>query len=152
MVTCHHAFFIHYQSSMAAFVSTALGLSSLLAVLVFFLANSDIASNLSPQGCRMSWMSPSYVLQAEFDAHWSPLARRYSLWLYREVGWDAVQVSIQPPTSWTSGLHIWVGNRLQTRQPTSSVHSRERWFVSPGPLNSFLGHKAVLFIAVCYFP
>jgi hypothetical protein len=40
----------------------------------------------------MSWMSPSYVLQNGFDTSWSPLARRYSLWLYREVGWDSNQV------------------------------------------------------------
>jgi hypothetical protein len=40
----------------------------------------------------MSWMSPSYVQQPAFNTSWSPLARRYSLWLYREVGWDSVQV------------------------------------------------------------
>lgn len=36
----------------------------------------------------MSWMSPSYILQTDFNATWTPLASRYSLWLYREVGWD----------------------------------------------------------------
>ena len=40
----------------------------------------------------MSWMSPSYVLQNRFNDSWTPLSRRYSLWLYREVGWDVVQV------------------------------------------------------------
>ncbi|KAF8165658.1 GPI-inositol-deacylase [Crassisporium funariophilum] len=78
---------------MPTFVTGFLGISSLLAVLLFFLASSDIAENLSPQGCRMSWMSPSYVLQPDLDTNWSPLARRYSLWLYREVGWDSVQES-----------------------------------------------------------
>ena len=73
---------------------TVLGLSSLLAVFFLYQANSDIAQNLSPQGCRMSWMSPSYLHQAEFDHTWSPLAFRYSLWLYREVGWDPVQVCL----------------------------------------------------------
>lgn len=33
----------------------------------------------------MSWMWPSYVLQSKFDHTWTPLARRYSLWLYREA-------------------------------------------------------------------
>jgi hypothetical protein len=69
-------------------------LSSLLAVFFLYRANSDIVQNLSPQGCRMSWMSPSYLPQAEFDHTWSPLASRYSLWLYREVGWDPVQVCL----------------------------------------------------------
>jgi hypothetical protein len=71
---------------------TVLGLCSLLAVFLLYQANSDIVQNLSPQGCRMSWMSPSYVHQVGFDHIWSPLASRYSLWLYREVGWDPVQV------------------------------------------------------------
>jgi hypothetical protein len=39
----------------------------------------------------MSFMSPSYVLQDGFNASWSRLATRYTLWMYREVGWD-VQV------------------------------------------------------------
>jgi hypothetical protein len=78
---------------MPALITGLLGLSSLLAVLLFFLASFDVSKNLSPQGCRMSWMSPSYVLQTGFDTTWSPLARRYTLWLYREVGWDSVQVS-----------------------------------------------------------
>ena len=43
---------------------------------------------ISPQGCEMSWMSPHYVLETDFDKSWTPLAKRYSLWLYREVGID----------------------------------------------------------------
>lgn len=73
-------------------IVAVLGITSLLATLLFYVASSDIAQRLSPQGCRMSWMSPSYVLQNKFDTSWTPLARRYSLWLYREVGWDPEQV------------------------------------------------------------
>ncbi|KAK7696277.1 hypothetical protein QCA50_000931 [Cerrena zonata] len=36
----------------------------------------------------MSWMSPSYVLQSGFNTSWTVLGKRYSLWLYREVGWE----------------------------------------------------------------
>jgi len=82
---------------MPALITGLLGLGSLLAVLLFFLASFDISKNLSPQGCRMSWMSPSYVLQTGFDTSWSPLARRYTLWLYREVGWDSVHVCNNTP-------------------------------------------------------
>jgi len=78
---------------MPTFVTSLLGTFSLLAFLLCYRATLDNADNLSPQGCRMSWMSPSYVQQAGFNASWTPLARRYSLWLYREVGWDSVQVS-----------------------------------------------------------
>ena len=70
----------------------ALGLFSLCCVAVLYYAGVDIVKTLSPQGCRMSWMSPSYVLQNKFDRAWSPLADRYSLWLYREVGWEGNEV------------------------------------------------------------
>lgn len=69
-----------------------LGLFSLCWVVILYRSGIDIVKTLSPQGCRMSWMSPSYVLQTKFDRSWSPLADRYSLWLYREVGWESNEV------------------------------------------------------------
>ena len=45
-------------------------------------------NTLSPQGCRMSYMYPSYLAQPDFDTTWTRLANRYSLWLYREVDLD----------------------------------------------------------------
>lgn len=69
---------------------------SAFSALVLYLSGSDIVRTLSPQGCRMSWMSPSYVLQSAFDTSWSPFAKRYSLWLYREVGWQTAEVHPEP--------------------------------------------------------
>ncbi|TFK43831.1 GPI-inositol-deacylase [Crucibulum laeve] len=109
----------------------ALGITSLLAVLLFFIAGSDIAQNLSPQGCRMSRMSPSYVLQQGFDASWTPLARRYTLWLYREVGWDPIQVS----SLLLQGLPVLFipGNAGSSNQVRSIASSATRQFYSmPG--------------------
>jgi len=40
------------------------------------------------QGCRMSWMSPSYHLVSGVNVS-RELGGRYRLWLYRQVGWDA---------------------------------------------------------------
>jgi glycosylphosphatidylinositol deacylase len=71
---------------------TFTGLFSLCAVLGLYFAVRNAGDSLSPQGCRMSWMSPSYVLQTGMNDTWSPLASRYSLWLYREVGWDSAVV------------------------------------------------------------
>lgn len=42
------------------------------------------SEELSPQACRMARMWPDYVLQKDFNTSWTPLARRYSLWVYRE--------------------------------------------------------------------
>ncbi len=70
----------------------ALGLVFLLIAATLYYATVDTVQTVSPQGCRMSWMSPSYVLQTGFDHSWSPLAGRYSLWLYREVGWQGSEV------------------------------------------------------------
>ncbi|PFH49243.1 hypothetical protein AMATHDRAFT_148079 [Amanita thiersii Skay4041] len=70
-----------------------LALFTVFALLVSYSAYSDISHNLSPQGCRMSWMSPSYLLQSQFNKSWTPLGNRYSLWLYREFGWDPNEAS-----------------------------------------------------------
>lgn len=68
---------------------TAFVILSALLVYVGYRESTKNTARLSPQGCRMSWMSPSYILQSEFDELWTPLSRRYSLWLYREVEWDS---------------------------------------------------------------
>ena len=78
-------------------LARALGLLSLVFSAVLYYAALDTVRSLSPQGCRMSWMSPSYVLQTRFDRSWSPLAARYSLWLYREVAWEGNEVSPLSP-------------------------------------------------------
>lgn len=70
-----------------------LSLFSLLVVAVLYYAGLDTYYSLSPQGCRMSWMRPSYILQKDFDTSWTPLARRYSLWLYREGNTESNEVS-----------------------------------------------------------
>ena len=38
--------------------------------------------------CKMAYMSPAYVRLEGLDIHHSRLAGKYSLWLYREQGWD----------------------------------------------------------------
>ncbi|KAG6841827.1 hypothetical protein C0991_006234 [Blastosporella zonata] len=81
---------------MPIFNTFVLASASLIALLVFFLATVDITDNLSPQGCRMSWMSPSYIVQSDFNASWTPLAKRYSLSLYREVGWEPTEIQGTP--------------------------------------------------------
>jgi hypothetical protein len=65
---------------------------SILSVVLVYRAASESAIRLSPQGCRMSYMSPSYLVQSQFDTSWTPLAKRYSLLLYREVGWEENEV------------------------------------------------------------
>ncbi|QRW05458.1 GPI inositol-deacylase [Ceratobasidium sp. AG-Ba] len=81
---------------------------------------------LSPQGCRMSWMSPSYVVQDEFNTTWTHLARRYSLLLYREVGWDTQAVIC---ASGRPALFI-PGNAGSSHQVRSIGSSAARQFYS----------------------
>ncbi|KAI0722323.1 PGAP1-domain-containing protein [Cerioporus squamosus] len=69
---------------------------SLAAVFALYYAGLGTYHSLSPQGCRMSWMWPSYVLQTKFDHTWSPLARRYSLWLYREANRESNELHGAP--------------------------------------------------------
>ncbi|KAG8693374.1 GPI inositol deacylase [Ceratobasidium sp. 395] len=71
----------------------------------------------------MSWMSPSYIVQHEFNTTWTPLARRYSLLLYREVGWDTEMPSGRP------ALFI-PGNAGSSHQVRSIASSAARQFYS----------------------
>ena len=71
-----------------------LGLFTMLVLLALYTTFSDTSRSISPQGCRMSWMSPSYVHLSQFNSSRTSLGSRYSLWLYREVGWDANEVSL----------------------------------------------------------
>ena len=73
-------------------LSGLLGLLTAIGIFACFRASTQTPDQLSPQGCRMSYMSPSYILQSGFNASWTSLSGRYSLWLYREVGWDNNQV------------------------------------------------------------
>jgi len=73
-------------------LSVLLGVFTAVAIFTCFRASTQVPDQLSPQGCRMSYMSPSYILQSGFDTSWTSLSGRYSLWLYREVGWDNNQV------------------------------------------------------------
>ena len=74
-------------------LSALVALFSISLVGLLYRATSDSATSLSPQGCRMSYMFPSYLIQSQFDTSWTPLAKRYSLLLYREVGWEDDEVS-----------------------------------------------------------
>ena len=69
-----------------------IALFSIASLGLVYRAVSHSALTLSPQGCRMSYMSPSYLVQSQFNTSWTPLAKRYSLLLYSEVGWEDKQV------------------------------------------------------------
>lgn len=79
--------------TMSKVLPVLLAIFSILSVVLVYRAASESAISLSPQGCRMSYMSPSYLVQSQFDTSWTPLAKRYSLLLYREVGWEENEVS-----------------------------------------------------------
>lgn len=79
------------SGGMTRYYSLYAALLSLGAVMsMYWFSDAAVHTGLlvSPQGCQMSWMSPRYILQAEFNATWTPLARRYTLWLYREKGFE----------------------------------------------------------------
>ncbi|KAI0960310.1 hypothetical protein AcW1_004856 [Taiwanofungus camphoratus] len=114
----------------------ALGVFSILSVVVFYCAGTDIVKTLSPQGCRMSWMSPSYVLQSAFDRKWTPLAKRYSLWLYREVGWESTELHGSPV------LFI-PGNAGSSHQVRSIASSAARqYFSAPYQVSTEFQHAS----------
>lgn len=74
----------------------------------------------------MSWMSPSYLLMSGFDLTWTSLAGRYSLWLYREVGWEGHELHGAPvlfiPGNAGSSHQVRSIASSATRQYYSSPH------------------------------
>lgn len=82
-----------YPRGPCIMLSALVALFSTLLVGLLYRATSDSTTSLSPQGCRMSYMSPSYIIQSQFDTSWTQLAKRYSLLLYREVDWEDDEVS-----------------------------------------------------------
>lgn len=86
----------------------------------------------------MSWMSPSYLLQSGFDRKWTSLAGRYSLWLYREVGWEGhevrpIRMCYKSQLDWS--LAPWC---------TSALHPWERGFFAPSAFNRVLCGASIL--------
>ncbi|KAI0080840.1 PGAP1-domain-containing protein [Panus rudis PR-1116 ss-1] len=96
---------------------------SLISLLTFYLSATSDIDTLSPQGCRMSWMSPSYVLQSSFNHTQTPLGNRYSLWLYREVGWESPHELNGQPVLFIPGN---AGSSHQVRSIASSA-TRQFW-------------------------
>ena len=134
--------YVHVSIMLGFVRPMRLGLFSLLVLILFYATYFDVSRSLSPQGCRMSWMSPSYVLQSQFNSSHTPLGSRYSLWLYREVGWDANQVS-------SSSMHTRVSIPTpnipdRKRQHPCAIHPRKCRLVSSNTFHSILCHSTVL--------
>lgn len=119
-----------------------LGVLALLSLCTVYHAVSDVPRHISPHGCRMSWMSPSYLSQSEFNTSWTPLASRYSFWLYREVGWEPTQVSRSPSSAQADPTGPLAHGRA------CAVHSRECRLIAPSTLNCLLRCTTVLFLPV----
>ncbi len=59
----------------------------LLSLITYSFAN-QIERNGVVGGCKMAYMSPSYIKLEGFGLEYSRLAGKYSTYLYRETGWD----------------------------------------------------------------
>ena len=69
-----------------------LGLLSILLLSLGFLATAFLSFTSKDPAqasqCEMAWMSPSYLRLNNFNETHSRLASKYSLWFYREQGYD----------------------------------------------------------------
>ncbi|KAH8681412.1 PGAP1-like protein-domain-containing protein [Xylariales sp. PMI_506] len=70
-----------WSGTLLTLLATVVGLG-----LLFTILNSSATRQLDPKGCRMSYMSPSYVHMSDFDTEHTRFASKYSLYLYREAG------------------------------------------------------------------
>ncbi|KAI1409361.1 PGAP1-domain-containing protein [Hypoxylon sp. FL1857] len=72
-----------WSISFLTLLTSFAGIGLLLAVIY-----SAATLHCDPKGCRMSWMSPSYAKFKDFDTEHTRFATKYSLYLYREQGFD----------------------------------------------------------------
>nr|AOR51856.1 GPI-inositol deacylase [Phaffia rhodozyma] len=109
-----------------------------LLLFVYFLAARSpflpSSTQLASWACRMSWMSPSYIHITTFDKTVHPIADKYKLFLYREVGWDGDHTPDGQPVLYIPGN---AGSMMQVRSIASSA-SRQYW---TGP---FISNKAFI--------
>lgn len=64
-------------------ITTIIALLSIAAIV-----HSFVNLQMDPQGCGMSFMSPTYLKMEGFDSEYSRFASKYGLYLYREEGVD----------------------------------------------------------------
>ncbi|KAI0025533.1 GPI inositol-deacylase [Xylariomycetidae sp. FL0641] len=72
-----------WSISLLTLFTSLTGITLLLSVLY-----SSAKLHCDSKGCRMSWMSPSFMSFDEFDTEHTRFASKYSLHLYREQGFD----------------------------------------------------------------
>lgn len=54
----------------------------------FSIVQAFLSRQKDPDGCKMSYMNAGFVAFPEFDTEYTRFARKYSLYLYREMGVD----------------------------------------------------------------
>ncbi|KAF8517867.1 PGAP1-like protein-domain-containing protein [Gautieria morchelliformis] len=126
--------------------SLLLAAATVTLLATFYTSTTQSPHLLSPQGCRMSWMSPSYILQPNFNSSWTRFARRYSLWLYREEGWESPEQLSGIPVLFIPGN---AGSSRQVRSIASSAsHQYYQDPYKPHPEFLSSGLKPLDFFAV----
>ncbi|KAI1192557.1 PGAP1-like protein-domain-containing protein [Nemania serpens] len=79
----------HFKPKSPWAISVLTLLTSMVGIaLLISIVYSSTNLQCDPKGCRMSWMSPSFVHFSDFDTEHTRLASKYSLYLYREQGID----------------------------------------------------------------
>ncbi|KAI1268740.1 GPI inositol-deacylase [Xylariaceae sp. FL1019] len=106
-----------WRLSLLALVTSLAGIAILVSIVYS-------AGNLQcdPKGCRMSWMSPSYVPFTDFDTEHTRFASKYSLYLYREQG-----IETRPKVRGIPVLFI-PGNAGSYKQVRSIASESARYF------------------------
>ncbi|KAI1357856.1 PGAP1-like protein-domain-containing protein [Xylaria arbuscula] len=114
---------------------------ALLASIVYSSANLQC----DRKGCRMSWMSPSFIHFSDFDTEHTRFASKYSLYLYREQG-----IETRPKVGGIPVLFI-PGNAGSYKQARSIASESARYFheaLHPNLATSHSGVKGLDFFTV----
>ncbi|KAI0506215.1 PGAP1-like protein-domain-containing protein [Xylaria bambusicola] len=126
--------------SIWTFFTSIVGIALLISI-VYSSANLQC----DPKGCRMSWMSPSFIHFSDFDTEHTRFASKYSLHLYREQG-----IENRPKVRGIPVLFI-PGNAGSYKQVRSIASESARYFhetLQPNLAASNSGVKGLDFFTV----
>ena len=65
-----------------------ISVTALSALVLLFIVHAFLTRQLDPKGCDMCWSRPIYIKFSDFDTEHTRFASKYSLYLYREGGFD----------------------------------------------------------------
>ena len=83
------------------------------ALILLFIVHAFLTRQIDPKGCDMCWSRPIYIKFSDFDTEHTRFASKYSLYLYREGGFDEdPKVGVRYNEFYSEKLNIFIRSKV----------------------------------------